>query len=265
MDPQMYSGSIDYTVCSTDPSRYSRINCNLTAPVTKNSALTVTCLTANCNIMILDRDDYITFNEDLVHFDDDYSNLNGDTLAAKLNDLLEPTIKAYTDEAGRLTFVSSKEFMLNDMSYNTKLITGFYDSTLPNRSSIDDSSGSFMIKAQSVGFMISTPVLYLISNVGMQSYRNMNEDLCGAKIVMRLNNSFTASYPIIVNNADFETILPSNDLSSLEFRLVDAYMHEIHLLSPMYLSIHIRAVDEERIPSAFELMYGRQMTQSDQK
>ena len=82
----------------------------------------------------------------------------------------------------------------------------------------------------------------------MQSYRNMNEnDLSGAKIVMRLNNSFMASSPIMVNNADFETILLSNDLSCLEFTLVDAYMHEIKLLSPMYLSIHIRAIEDQEI------------------
>ena len=261
----MYTGSIDYTVCSTDPSRYSRILCNLTAPVTKYSELTVTCLTANCDIMVLSPDDYITIRiakspeeiDDIeTHFDQSYSNLNCDTLAVKLNDLLEPSIKCFTDETSRLTFTSSREFTIKDMSYNSKLITGFYNSTFPIESTFNENLNAFVITADSVGFMLSTPVLYLVSNVGMQSYRNANnEDLCGAKIVMRLNNSFSASCPIIVNNADFATVLLSNDLSSLEFRLVDAYMHEIKLLSPMYLSIHIRAVEEEWIPSPFELMY----------
>ena len=95
----------------------------------------------------------------------------------------------------------------------------------------------------------------------MQSYRNMNEnDLSGAKIVMRLNNSFMASSPIIVNNAEFEVILLSNDLSCLEFTLVDAYMHEVKLLSPMYLSIHVCAIEDIEIET-FASMIG----QSEQK
>ena len=253
----MFSGSIDYTVCSTEPSRYSRILCNLTAPVTKYSELTVTCLTANCDIMVLSEEDYITINDNETHFDQAYSNINLGTLAVKLNDLLDPAIKVYADDTSRLMLTSSTEFVIKDMSYNTKLVTGFYNSTLPIESEYNEKLDLFVIKAESVGFMLSTPVLYLVSNVGMQSYRNTNsDDLCGAKIVMRLmNNSFSANGPMCVGNGDFATVVLSNDLSNLEFRLVDAYMHEIKLLSPMYLSIHIRAVDEDWLPSPFELMY----------
>ena len=71
---------------------------------------------------------------------------------------------------------------------------------------------------------------------------------------MRINNSFSANYPIIVNNSEFETTLLSNDLSCLELTLVDAYMKEIKLLSPMYLSINVKAIaDEEIIPLIDEI------------
>lgn len=253
----MYSSSIDYTVCSTDPTRYNRINCNLTAPVTKFSAMTVTCLTTNCNIMVLSESDFIEINNAKTYFNTDYSNLNPDTLAVILNDLLEPTITCSTDESRRLMLTSSKQFVLNDLSYNSKLITGFYNTELPITANYDEKIDRYIIKAASVGFMLSTPVLYLISNVGMQSYRNLDrDDLCGAKIVMRVNNSFQDNYPIIINNADFTTELPSNDLSSLEFTLVDAYMHEIKLLSPMYLAINVRGVPDEEIIGEFESVYG---------
>ena len=62
---------------------------------------------------------------------------------------------------------------------------------------------------------------------------------------MRINNSFITDAPIIVNNADFQTIIPSNDLSMLEFKLVDANMQEIELLSPMYITIHCDAIKDE--------------------
>ena len=58
----MLRTSLDYTVCSTDPNHYNRINCNLPAPVTRYCSLTVTCLTANCDIVVLNEDDYITIN-----------------------------------------------------------------------------------------------------------------------------------------------------------------------------------------------------------
>ena len=72
----------------------------------------------------------------------------------------------------------------------------------------------------------------------------MTVQLTGAKIVMRVNNSFQPSMPIINNNADFETILLSNDLSMLEFRLADSNLHDVHLLSPLYLSVQVRSAPE---------------------
>ena len=46
----MFSGLIDYTVSSTDPNNYNKIFCNLTAPATKYSIMTIICLTTNTNI-----------------------------------------------------------------------------------------------------------------------------------------------------------------------------------------------------------------------
>ena len=51
----MFSGLIDYTVSSTDPNNYNKIFCNLTAPSTKYSIMTITCLTTNCNIVVLNK------------------------------------------------------------------------------------------------------------------------------------------------------------------------------------------------------------------
>ena len=254
---QMYSGQLDYTVCSTDPKRYSRINCNLTAPITQYSAMTVTCLTANCNILVLNQSDYLMINDVKYSLGEDYTNLNLDTFAALMKDVLDPKLSSTLDNAERLVFTSDHPFTINYMTYNMELISGFYNTTFPIVAKFDESLEKYVVKGESVGFTMSTPVLYLISNVGMQSYRNMNEnDLSGAKIVMRLNNSFMASSPIIVNNAEFEVILLSNDLSCLEFTLVDAYMHEVKLLSPMYLSIHVRAIEDIEIET-FASMLGQ--------
>ena len=251
----MLKNSLDYTVCSTDPEHYNRINCNLTAPITRYASLTVTCLTANADIVVLNEDDYITIDGKRYSLKTDYSNLNSETLASLLNNLFmqqELNINVRIDEARRFVFTSTNLFTINTMTYNYQLITGFYNTSFPIYADYDE---SYFIKANSVGFSLSTPVLYLLSNVGTLSYRNVNEsELSGSKIVMRINNSFSANYPIVINNSEFDTTILSNDLSCLELTLVDAYMKEIKLLSPMYLSINVKAIaDAEIIPFINEL------------
>ena len=60
---------------------------------------------------------------------------------------------------------------------------------------------------------------------------------------MRVSNSFTANYPIINGNAEFASVISSNALSDIEFKLVDANRKQIRLLTPMYLSIQVTAIE----------------------
>ena len=273
----MFSELIDYTVSSSDPNNYNKIYCNLTAPHTKYSIMTITCLTTNCNIVVLDKGDYIMIDSIKYEFNDAYTNMNLEGFVELLRDITinnkheDETmnndkvilsvngVDLYIDNTGRLCFTSDREFIINDASYNVKLITGMYHQKLPIQSTYNENSNKYYICAMSGGFNLLTPVLYLCSNIAIKSYRSAQSDidtaLTSSKIVMRVNNSFTTSMPIINNNADFETVLLSNDLSMLEFRLVDANMHDVHLLSPLYLSVQVRAVADTDIDfgiSAFQ-------------
>ncbi len=163
------------------------------------------------------------------------------------------TYRAELDSARRFKIVCDKKFVIDRMTYHFRLITGFYQTEYENKalfSDYNEEQQMYYVRSNSIGFTNLTPVLYLTSNIAINSYRNVNNELSGSKIVMRLNNSFMPGSPIIVNNADFETTLLSNDLSSLEFTLVDAFMKEVRLLSPMYLSIHVRAIPDEEIQLA---------------
>ena len=53
---------------------------------------------------------------------------------------------------------------------------------------------------------------------------------------MRIYNSFSPNLPIVCNNAEFSTLVQSNSLSNVWFKLVDANFIEIRLLSPMCLA-----------------------------
>ncbi len=268
----MFSELIDYTVSSTDPNNYNKIFCNLTAPPTKYSIMTITCLTTNCNIIVLNKDDYIIINDIKYQFKDNYTNINLEAFIELLKELTQNSFVAegeinplslngidfYIDNTSRLYFYSERPFVINDASYNVKLITGIYHQNLPLTSSFNPETDKYYVQAISSGFNLLTPVLYLCSNIAIKSYRNADDSsLNGSKIVMRVNNSFSTSMPIINNNADFETVLLSNDLSMLEFRLVDANMHDIHLLSPLYLSVQVRSVadtDIDFVLSSFHQM-----------
>ena len=60
---------------------------------------------------------------------------------------------------------------------------------------------------------------------------------------MRINNSFSANFPIIYNNVEFTTFMISNSLSNISFKLVDANFHSINLLGPIYISVTGEGID----------------------
>ena len=55
---------MEYTIASTDPEHFNRIRVNLPLPPWKYSNVTITSFVANCNMLILKKGDYITFNID---------------------------------------------------------------------------------------------------------------------------------------------------------------------------------------------------------
>lgn len=267
----MFNGSLDYTICSTDPDNYNRIACNLISPITKYASFIVTSLTANFDIIVLNKDDYITYQdcdedewiEMKISIKDEYKAMDKesalsalrleicpefeDTIESGDNTLYE-TENITKDLAGRYVMKRRHKWRIVDMSYNIRLMTGFYNTSFPIESIYDEESDKHIITANSNGFSMSTPILYLISNVGIQSYKTVSDtDICGAKIVMRVNNSYIVDTPISIPNGDFRSTILSNDLSMLTFMLVDANLHEIRLLSPIYITIHVDAVEDEQI------------------
>jgi hypothetical protein len=119
-----------------------------------------------------------------------------------------------------------------------KLITGLYNTEFPIL-------GHGLIKIQSVGFYLSTPILYLISNLGASCYQNIERKSCDQKVVMRIINSFSANLPIIANNAEFSAIVVSNALGDVWFQLVDMYMQPVKILTPMIVTAMCSGIPEE--------------------
>ena len=245
----MTEKNVTYTITSTNPDCYNIIRTNLQPPYGDMCRLSVSNLTTKASFILLNTNDYISISfpgsqqshNEPHHFTDNYGELSTEGFAALLNELLEGEgITATVDNIDRLVLTSDTPFTINDMSYNAKMISGFYNDDFP----INSVDGA--IAARSVGFSLSTPILYLVSNLGAKCYDNIDELYCDRKILMRVNNSFTAGYPIVNSNAEFASICPVNSLSNIEFRLVDANMHDIKLLAPMYISVNADSIEEQQ-------------------
>lgn len=96
--------------------------------------------------------------------------------------------------------------------------------------------------SSTVGYYLSTPILYLLTSIGAQVFCNDIDDarkMNSGNIAMILNNSFSANFPIVAQQYDITTRTTINYTSDLYFILVDANMHHVKLLNPMYVTIKL--------------------------
>ena len=236
--------SLNYTVTSTNTKEYDVIRTNLQIPNSDISRLMVNNLTTKASFIVLGKEDYIIINGNKYNMNDDYGEVPTDTFAEILNFMFEGNeeITVSVDSVKRLVLNSESPFVINDMSYNAKMVSGFYNDSFPIESEFN--GGNYQVIAQSAGYSMLTPILYLISNLGSKCYDNIDNNYCNHKILMRVSNSFSANYPIINGNAEFSSVVSTNALSDIEFKLVDANRRPIRLLTPMYLSINVDAVED---------------------
>lgn len=245
---------IDYTISSTDHTKNSVIRINLAAPTTEFCRMTITSLTTMANIVVLSKEDYFVLNGVKYCINDDYSEVSASSLTELLNILLQSTYgvtdtQFFYDTCSRIYISSTNELTLTDCSYNLKLLLGLVNVELPLQSTEATTNGQgitiYTLRFPDVGMFLSTPVLYLASNLGSNSYKNMQKSTTSMRILMRINNSFFAKQPILATNGDYTTTVRCSDLSDVHFILMDANYHVLKLLSPMYLTVEIEAIPDK--------------------
>lgn len=233
--------SFDYTVSSTDYTHYNRIHTNLANPQTEFCKLTITSLTTMANIIVLNKQDYFIMNNVKYTMDDDFTEVSTSSLVVYLNSLVEG-FEFFYDNCGRIYVRSESSLTLSDCSYNLKLLFGIINIKLPLTSTL--STDTYILQFPDVGMYLSTPVLYLASNIGTNSYK-IAESSTSMRILMRISNSFFAKQPITATNGDYTTLVKCSDLSDVRFTLLDANYHELTLLSPMYLTVEIECIPDK--------------------
>lgn len=238
---------------SVDENNYSRISVTI-PPLSgcKYTAVMCDSFTANCNIRVLNHRDYIAMtigNNPFIIYFEDYTNLNVETFAELLNLKLQDDyhITCSVDNCNRLVFTAPESFHFNDITYNVKLLLGLYSykdeeirAEKIKSEQISDSLHQLTIK--SVGMFLSTPILNLVSNIGDPTLRNNSDDIVNIQScnsVLRINNSFSPNIPIVANGNGVYSIIPSGYVSGAVFILVDANMHQVDLLNPMYITLKL--------------------------
>jgi len=178
-------------------------------------------LTTYACFEVLNADDYLTFNVSgtglTLTFDESYSDLNAESLATLLDEKLKNyDIDCSVDYTNRIRFNYNGNFALTDASYNVRTLLGIYDQSLPI------SSVGGVVQCSAVGHYLSTPILYLIGSIGGKCFIKDDNGYKNQRVLMRINNSFSANFPVIANNGEFKVYTLSNDLSNIDFELVDA-------------------------------------------
>ena len=101
----------------------------------------------------------------------------------------------------------------------------------------------YQIISDTVGYMLSTPILYLLTNIGNSVFFNEIHDQhkmqCGT-VCMCMNNSYASSMPIVATQGDIVTKCAITATSDIFFTLVDANMRPVKLLNPFYITVSIR-------------------------
>lgn len=183
---------------------------------------------------------------------DDYTNLNAEVFAELLNSKLteDHGITCKVDNCNRLYFIAEKPFRINDVSYNVKLLLGLYsikDEDIRAESIHSEPAGEklHILRINSVGYYLSTPILNLVSNIGDPQFRNNSDDIVNIQscnTVLRINNSFSPNIPIVAVGNGHPSIIPSGYVSGAVFILVDANMHQVDLLNPMYITLNMEPI-----------------------
>ena len=242
--------SFDYTISSTDCNSNSTIHANLSNAQTEYCKMTITSLTTMANIVVLAKNDYIKINNTTYVVGDDYSEISASSLTEYLNTLVTNTphdendvLEFYCDRCSRIYILSTYDFVFNECSYNMRLLLGLTNVELPLHA--EHIAPVYKLSFPDVGMFLSTPVLYLASNLGSNSYKNVNKSTTSMRILMRITNSFFAKQPIVATNGDYTTTVRSSDLSDVRFTLIDANYHAIKLLSPMYLTVQIESIPDK--------------------
>ena len=181
------------------------------------------------------------------------------TLAYELNNLFEGQLVPVNeslpiqivismDSTNRLVMTANKEFSIKEASHNVKLLLGLYDASLPIHSSAKT------ILFPSVPYISFGNVLYLTARTDFVSVVNVEDKEITRSIAYKTNELLYPGYPINCKLPGQWSIIHSDQLSSLEFQLVDFQLEPVVLHAPLFITLEIERLDNITRAEQFNVM-----------
>jgi hypothetical protein len=252
-----------YTLCSTDPEHYEQILVTIPfSNATNMCEIQILSLCTLFNVELLSGEDYI-----LLESQGRLYKIFAHNTCRLTLDSLRDYVFSWVQEGGaegfeieinstnQLEISHSYPFKIHAMTYNFKNALGFYyvggeygaaDGFPLESKAPDIPGGSYVITSKAVPFTASSPILYLLSNLGGSCYR-MNatqNSVQGGSLGMIIPNSFTSGMPMIAMQADITSHCFASDLSQIRITLVDFNMKPLKLLNPMFCVVSVQEIPE---------------------
>ena len=170
---------------------------------TERCAISVSSVSFVNSIRILGHGDFIKINESVyTRSRGPITELNPNSFARLLSDLIEYSeVSVLPNEAGIIRFFSVKPFVIQDASYNIRMLMGI--DKLPVEATRRHDASTYSIVAPRYGDYNSTPILYLLSDIGVNGngsgmfVQELGTDvLNGRNIFMRFANNHAPSIPV---------------------------------------------------------------------
>ena len=224
-------------VTSTDPDNYGTVKYSITPVVSQPCQVRVSGIQYTANFSITTTDDFITVEDDgditsTYQFKESTAYYS-ETITSDLPTALGSTDFTFTLMSnGCLEIDSDKWSEMTNASHRAKLLLGLYTCDFPL---------TFPIKAPSVPMTMFGNILYLKSNlpspIGIRSNKNKDEEY--PNVVYKGSDFLYPNIPVNSRTPGPVIITKTDNLTDLEFQLVDFQMEPIILHSPLTVTIEI--------------------------
>ena len=154
-----------------------------------------------------------------------------------VNEALPITLSATMDSTNRLIISADKEFRIIEASHGARLLLGLYHETLPIQSM------QKQILMPSIPYVSYGNVLYLTARTDFVTVLNTDDKEITRSIAYKVNELLYPGVPLCCKLPGSWSIIHSDQLSSLEFQLVDFQLQPVVLHAPLYITLEIERLD----------------------
>jgi hypothetical protein len=138
-----------------------------------------------------------------------------------------------------LSLRSSCDFSIIDVSYRVALLLGLYHCDVKTLKAVEKAENRFEIEFPSAPFICLGNIMYLVSKHVNVVGANDNDSDLKLSFAYKYGDILYPGVPVISRREGYWIYCLAEDLSAVEFQLVDFQFHPIIIKNPIHLSIQV--------------------------